>query len=236
MASPDGLYTGGDILPDLFSGSSIFNAGNYQTNGYTASVTQNAGDHFSGTLMYGSGGVLTAERRTIDSSNPDDLRSMIRASRRHAVTARISATSPRSGTHFIASYQWADNPFPSPPGLFFSPPTPPPGPRSKFLFSPPPPRLGGGGGARGSPRHPPTFWWRGPFPRRRRGAGGWCCCWGGGGFSGGGKLHLLKRPSRPRPPLPQAPPPPTSLHKPYPKRRGGGGGGFRPNMKRNAIW
>ena len=31
MASPDGLYTGGDILPDLFSGSSIFNAGNYQT-------------------------------------------------------------------------------------------------------------------------------------------------------------------------------------------------------------
>jgi hypothetical protein len=120
MASSDGLYSGGDILPDLFSGSSIFNAGNYQTNGYTASVTQNVGENLSGTLMYGSGGVLTAERRTIDSSNPDDLRSMIRTSRRHAITARISATAPRSGTHFIASYQWADNRLAITPGHLYS--------------------------------------------------------------------------------------------------------------------
>ena len=120
MASSDGLYSGGDILPDLFSGSSIFNAGNYQTNGYTASVTQNVGDNLSGTLMYGSGGVLTAERRTIDSSNPDELRSMIRTSRRHAITARISATAPGSGTHFIASYQWADNRLAITPGHLYS--------------------------------------------------------------------------------------------------------------------
>jgi hypothetical protein len=120
MASPDGLYAGGDILPDLFSGSSIFNAGNYQTNGYTAAVTQNVGEHFNGTLMYGSGGVLTAERRTIESTNPDDLRSMIRASRRQSVTARISATSPRTGTHFIASYQWTDNRSAVTPGNLYS--------------------------------------------------------------------------------------------------------------------
>jgi hypothetical protein len=120
MASSNGLYAGGDILPDLFSGSSIFNAGDYQTNGYTAAVTQNAGDHFSATLMYGSGGVLTAERRIIDSASPDDLRSMIRASRRHAVTARISATSPRTGTHFIASYQWTDNHLAVTPGNLYS--------------------------------------------------------------------------------------------------------------------
>jgi len=120
MASSDGLYTGSDLLPDLFSGSSIFNAGDYQTNGYTAAVTQNLSEHFSATLMYGSGGVLTAERRTIDSTNPDDLRSMIRASRRHAVTARISATSPRTGTHFIASYQWTDNRMAVTPGNLYS--------------------------------------------------------------------------------------------------------------------
>jgi hypothetical protein len=120
LASSDGLYTGGDILPDLFSGSSIFNAGDYQTNGYTAAVTQNAGDHFSATLMYGAGGVLTAAGRTIESANPDDLRSMIRASRRHAVTARISGVAPRSGTHFIASYQWADNHLAVTPGHLYS--------------------------------------------------------------------------------------------------------------------
>jgi Carboxypeptidase regulatory-like domain len=120
VSSPEGLYTGGDILPDLFSGSSIFNAGDYQTNGYTASFTQNAGDHLSATVMYGSGGVLTAERRTIESANPDDLRSMIRASRRHAVTARVSGVAPYTGTHFIASYQWADNRLAVTPGHLYS--------------------------------------------------------------------------------------------------------------------
>jgi hypothetical protein len=120
VAAPDGLYTGGDILPDLFSGSSIFNAGNYQTNGYTAAFTQNAGENFSATMMYGSGGVLTAERRMIESANPDDLRAMIRASRRHAVTARISAVSPHTGTHFIASYQWSDNRSAVTPGHLYS--------------------------------------------------------------------------------------------------------------------
>ena len=38
------------------------------------------------------------------SSDPDELRSMIRAGRRQAVTARISATSPWTGTHIVASY------------------------------------------------------------------------------------------------------------------------------------
>ena len=51
-----GSYAGGDILPDLFSNSSIFNAGDYQTLGYTASVTQNLGDNFNVTVMYGSVG------------------------------------------------------------------------------------------------------------------------------------------------------------------------------------
>jgi hypothetical protein len=120
MASPDGLYTGGDILPDLFSGSSIFNAGDYQSNGYTASVTQHVGENFSATMMYGSSGVLTAERREIDSANPDDLRSMIRASRRHALTAQVSGVSPRTGTHFIASYQWADNRLAVTPGHLYA--------------------------------------------------------------------------------------------------------------------
>jgi hypothetical protein len=120
MVSPDGLYAGGDVLPDLFSGSSIFNAGNYNTFGYTAAITQNAGDHFAATMMYGSTGVLTADHRTIESANPDELRSMIRASRRHAVTAQVQAVSPWTGTHFIASYQLADNRWAVTPGHLYS--------------------------------------------------------------------------------------------------------------------
>jgi hypothetical protein len=106
MVAPAGFYAAGDILPDLFSGSSIFNAGNYETAGYTASVTQALGEHLTATLMYGSLGTLSADRGNLESSSPDELRSMIHAGRRHAATTRVTATSPWSGTHLIASYQW----------------------------------------------------------------------------------------------------------------------------------
>ena len=109
IVAPGGLYTGGDILPDLFSGSSIFNAGDYQSTGYTAAVTQNLGDHFSATVMYGSLGALTVDNRELVSDSPDELRSMIRAGRKHAATTRITATSPWTGTHLIASYQWTSD-------------------------------------------------------------------------------------------------------------------------------
>jgi hypothetical protein len=106
MVAPAGLYAGGDILPDLFSGSSIFNAGDYHGTGYTAAVTQNLGEHVSATVMYGSMGALTADNRVLISDSPDELRSMIHAGRRHAGTTRVTATSPWTGTHMVASYQW----------------------------------------------------------------------------------------------------------------------------------
>src|SRR5262249_7251698 len=107
IVAPNGLYTSGDVLPDVFSGSSVFNAGNHQSSGYLATVTQNLGEHVTATVMYGSDGVMTVEKRELVSENPDALRHMIRAGRRHAATARVAATSPWTGTHLIASYQWA---------------------------------------------------------------------------------------------------------------------------------
>jgi hypothetical protein len=106
LTAPDGLYTGGDILPDLFAGGSTFNAGDYHTSGYNLAVTQDLGEHVHATVMYGSAGALTVENRELVSNDPDELRSMIRAGRKHAATARVSATLPWSGTHMVASYQW----------------------------------------------------------------------------------------------------------------------------------
>jgi hypothetical protein len=103
------MYSGGDILPDLFSDNSIFDAGDYHSVGYTAAVTQNVGDHLSGTVMFGSMGALTAQDRELVSNSPDELRSMIRSGRKQAATARVTATSPWTGTHLIASYQWTDS-------------------------------------------------------------------------------------------------------------------------------
>jgi hypothetical protein len=108
IAGAEGLFPAGDVLPDLFTTSSVFNAGTYHSVGYMASVTQNLGDNLKVTAMYGSGDALLAEKAEVSRQSPDDLRSMIHRGRRQAVTTQISGTSPWSGTQFSASYQWTD--------------------------------------------------------------------------------------------------------------------------------
>jgi hypothetical protein len=107
LAAPVGMYpAGNDLLPDLFTGNAIFNAGNYTSSGYTAALTQNVGQNLSATIMWGTMAGLTAGHQELVSNSPDELRSMIRASRRQAITAEISGTAPWTGTRLIASYQW----------------------------------------------------------------------------------------------------------------------------------
>jgi len=120
IVAPAGMYAGGDILPDLFTGSSVFNAGDYHSNGYTAAVTQDVGEHVAATVMYGSMGALTASSGEVVTNNPDELRAIIRSSRQRAATARLTATAPHTGTHMIASYQWTDNPRAVMPGHLYS--------------------------------------------------------------------------------------------------------------------
>jgi hypothetical protein len=120
LVAPAGMYSGADILPDLFSVNSIFDAGDYHSVGYTAAVTQNLGDHLSATVMYGSTGALTAQNGELVSNSPDELRSMIRSGRRQAASTRITATSPWTGTHMIASYQWTDGNRWAMPGQMYS--------------------------------------------------------------------------------------------------------------------
>jgi hypothetical protein len=109
LLAPDGLYSDGDLLPDLFSGTSVFNAGNHQSAGYAAGITQAFGESVHATFMFTSGAALTAAGNELVSDSPDELRSMIHWGRRHAATLRVAATSPWTGTHLIASYQWAND-------------------------------------------------------------------------------------------------------------------------------
>jgi hypothetical protein len=143
MVAPDGMYSSADVLPDLFGGNSIFNAGDYRSLGYTAAVTQDAGSRFSATLMYGSMGALTAGNREIESNNPDELRAMIRTGRKRAVTARIAATAPLTGTHVIASYQLADDNRWALPGHLYSTEANRPMPGLNLYFRQPIPRISG---------------------------------------------------------------------------------------------
>ena len=104
----DGLFPAGNVLPDLFTTSSVFNAGDYQSLGYMASVTQNLGGNLKVNLMYGSGDALIPGRPEAGSQSPDDLRSMIHRGRRQAVTSQVSGSVPLTGAQFSASYQWTD--------------------------------------------------------------------------------------------------------------------------------
>lgn len=106
MVAPDGMF-GNDLLPDLFTANEIYNAGDYQSTGFTAALTQNLGEHVSASVIYGTMGGLTADRRTLATDSPGELRSMLRSEYQQTVTGRIAATAPRSGTQLIASYQWA---------------------------------------------------------------------------------------------------------------------------------
>jgi len=105
MVAPAGFFAG-NVLPDLFAGTSIFDAGNFQNNGYAGSVTQSLGSNASVTVIYSDNGAFTADAHELVSNSPDDLRSLIRSGRRHAITSRFNATVPHAGTRIVSSYQW----------------------------------------------------------------------------------------------------------------------------------
>jgi hypothetical protein len=107
MVAPAGMFAASDLMPDLFSSNSIFNAGNFQSSGASASVTQDLGENVNASVIFGSAGALTTNGREVVSNSPDELRAMIRMGRRNAATARLVAKIPHAGTHLTASYQWA---------------------------------------------------------------------------------------------------------------------------------
>jgi hypothetical protein len=107
IANPVSGMFQGDVMPDLFSSSGLFNAGRFETAGYLASATQNFGDNYKLTVMYGSLGVLSPGNEAAIQS-ADDLRAALRMEHRGALDLRGSGTIRATGTRFIASYEWTD--------------------------------------------------------------------------------------------------------------------------------
>ncbi|HWF09647.1 MAG TPA: TonB-dependent receptor [Bryobacteraceae bacterium] len=118
LASNDAAIFPGDQMPDLFSNSSLFNIGKFDSYGYTASVTQDLGDNYKVTLMYGSEGVLAPRTGETAINTADDLRKTLVAGSRPAVTLRVSGGFKATGTRVVASYQWTDYQSATPGPLF----------------------------------------------------------------------------------------------------------------------
>jgi hypothetical protein len=107
IANPEAGLFAGDILPDLFSNSALFNAGVFERTGYMVSATQDLGDYYKITATWGSLGVIEAHPNGAIQT-AEDLRNAIGAANRQAVTLRGSGTIRHSRTRFVTSYQWAD--------------------------------------------------------------------------------------------------------------------------------
>jgi hypothetical protein len=102
-----GLFPG-DLIPDLFSNSALFNMGKFDTFGYSASVTQDLGEDYKVTLIYGSLGVVSPRANEAPVDTADDLRRIMEVGHRPAVTLRVSGTVKATGTRLVGSYQWTD--------------------------------------------------------------------------------------------------------------------------------
>jgi len=108
VASSDPGLFAGDLLPDLFSNSFLFNMGRFDTFGYNASVTQDLGDNYKVALIYGSLGVMSPRETDIPLDTADDMRKIMGVSHRPALTLRVSGRIRATGTRVTASYQWSD--------------------------------------------------------------------------------------------------------------------------------
>jgi hypothetical protein len=106
IANPDSSLFQGDLLPDMFSRSGLFNAGRFDTIGYMATVTQDLGDNYHVSTSFGSTGVMVPTAGPLRTA--DDLRRIMQAGNRPGVTLRASGTVKQMGTRFVASYQWTN--------------------------------------------------------------------------------------------------------------------------------
>ncbi|MGB9604534.1 MAG: carboxypeptidase-like regulatory domain-containing protein, partial [Bryobacteraceae bacterium] len=122
LAAPEGLVSGSDLLPDLFSRGWVLNAGSLRRAGFTAGVSQALGGTFELSIAYSNGRTLSATRQDLERGDSEELRSILRPGRRHALTARIAGTAPGTGTRFVTSYQWASAQSALPPHAYLTQP------------------------------------------------------------------------------------------------------------------
>jgi len=104
--APEHMAGGRDLLPNLFSRSSTLNGGRHFTRGARVSYARKLADQLEAALGYSNTGVLTAEGRSMQSTDMASVRGMLGMERAHLATASLSAVAPRSDTRVQTSYQW----------------------------------------------------------------------------------------------------------------------------------
>ena len=99
-----------DLFPDVFTQQYSFNSGNYHTSGVRASVRQTFSERLQSTFAYSYVGVLAPERTFLHTQDPEELRSILRMQRRHALAIKLKADVPATRTRVLAGYKWVLGP------------------------------------------------------------------------------------------------------------------------------
>jgi hypothetical protein len=108
IADPDATLFMGDLMPSMFSSNAWFDAGNISSSGYTLSATRNLGENRQVTVTYGTLGVLTAGKGADRIADAAGLRQAMSPQNRQSVMIRATGIERRTGTRYIASYEYAD--------------------------------------------------------------------------------------------------------------------------------
>ncbi len=106
---------GGNLLPDVYSGTFAYTGSHLETNGLRAVVERKFSDRIVGTATYAYGGALNLEGEDVPW---EQVRALMRTVRRHAVTGKVAGSLPGARTRWIASYKWISGPALTPVDMF----------------------------------------------------------------------------------------------------------------------
>lgn len=92
-----------NLLPDEYSGTFAYDAGNLDTQGVRVVVARQLPDGMTATMDYAYGGVLELADGTY---RLNDVHSHIESNSRHSIAAKLTGSLPHAKTQWIASYRW----------------------------------------------------------------------------------------------------------------------------------
>jgi hypothetical protein len=103
MGVGDVSSIGGEVLPDVYSGTFTYRGSDLSTRGMRAVLERKLNSDLRATLDYSYGGVLdlAGSGRQLETT-----RGSLRTVSRHAMSGKMSGTVPRAKTKWIASYKW----------------------------------------------------------------------------------------------------------------------------------
>jgi hypothetical protein len=94
----------GEVLPDIYSGTFTYQGRDLETRGMRLVLEQKLASDITATMDYSYGGAL--DLKDGEQHNFDDVRGQSVTTNRHAISAKLTGTTPGTKTRWMASYGW----------------------------------------------------------------------------------------------------------------------------------